>query len=79
MEIFAQEFEPATLVYQIDMQDEINVQVGKFFKNIKRVVQNRCAGGIFFSKSINVQTKIGLCRGDFFFSKALPKPSQWKQ
>ena len=67
-----------TLVYRIDVQDEINVQVGKFLKNIKRAGQNRRAGGIFFSKSINVQTKIRPCRGDFF-SKALPKHSQWKQ
>ena len=36
-----------TLVYRIDMQDEINVQVGKFLKNIKRAGQNRHAGGIF--------------------------------
>ena len=39
-----------TLVYRIDVQDEINVQVGKFLKNIKRAGQNRRAGGIFFLK-----------------------------
>ena len=51
-----------TLVYRIDVQYEINVQVGKFLKNIKRAGQNRRAGGIFFfSKSINVQTKIRPC------------------
>ena len=55
-----------TLVYRIDVQDQINVQVEKFLKNIKRAGQNRRAGGIFFSKSINVQTEIRLCRGDFF-------------
>ena len=32
------------------MQDEINVQVGKFLKNIKRAGQNRRAGGNFFLK-----------------------------
>ena len=32
----------------------------------KRAVWNRRAGGIFFSKSINVQTEIRPCRGDFF-------------
>ena len=58
-----------TLVYRIDVQDEINVQVGKFLKNIKRAGQNRRAGGIFFSKSINVQTKIRPCRGEFFSQK----------
>ena len=44
-----------TLVYRIDVQDKINVQVGKFLKNIKRAGQNRRAGGKFFGKSINVQ------------------------
>ena len=42
-----------TLVYRIDVQDEINVQVGKFLKNIKRAGQNRRAGGIFFWKINN--------------------------
>jgi hypothetical protein len=75
-------------VYRIDVQDEINVQEGKFLKNIKRAGQNRRAGRKIFSKSINVQTKIRPCRGDFFpqkhyqttpngnikkISKALPK------
>jgi hypothetical protein len=32
----------------------------------KRAGWNRCAGGNFFSKPINVQTKIRPCRGDFF-------------
>ena len=39
-----------TLVYRIDVQYEINVQVGKFLKNIKRVGQNRRAGGKNFWK-----------------------------
>ena len=56
----------STLVYRIDVQYEINVQVGKFLKNIKHAGQNRRAEGNFFSKSINVQTKIRPCRGDFF-------------
>ena len=48
-------------MYPIDVQDEINVQVGKFLKNIKRAGQNRRAGGIFFSEiSINVQVKINV-------------------
>ena len=46
-----------TLVYRIDVQEEINVQVGKFLKNIKRAGQNKRAGCNFFSKSINVQGK----------------------
>ena len=37
----------ATLVYRIDVQDEINMQVGKFLKNIKRAGQNRRVGGKF--------------------------------
>ena len=59
----------STLVYQIDVQDEISVQEGKFSKNIKRAGQNKHAGRKNFSKSINVQTKIRLCRGDFFPQK----------
>ena len=55
-----------TLVYRIDVQTEINVQVEKFLKNIKR------AGGKIFSKSINVQTKIRLCRGEFWGGNFLP-------
>ena len=51
---------------RIDVQAEINVQVEKFLKNIKRAGQNRRAGGKIFSKSINVQTKIRLCREEFF-------------
>ena len=57
---------PNTLVYRKYVQDEINVQVGKFLKNIKRAGQNRRARGNFFSKSIKVQTEIKPCRGDFF-------------
>ena len=39
-----------TLVYRIDMQDEINVQVGKFLKSIKRADQNKAVQGDFFLK-----------------------------
>ena len=42
-------------MYRIDVQDEINMQVGKFLKNIKRAGQNRRAGGKLSGKSINVQ------------------------
>ena len=34
----------STLVYRIDVQGKINVQVEKFLKNIKRAGQNRRAG-----------------------------------
>jgi hypothetical protein len=54
------------------VQGEINVQVGKFLKNIKRAGQNRRAGGKIFSKSINVQTKIRPCRGGFWGGNFLP-------
>ena len=40
----------STLVYRIDVQYEINVQVGKFLKKIKRAGQNRRAGGKKFWK-----------------------------
>ena len=42
----------STLVYRIDVQYKINVQVGKFLKNIKRAGQNRRAGGKIFLKNI---------------------------
>jgi hypothetical protein len=42
----------STLVYRIDVQYEINVQVEKFLKNIKRAGQNRRAGWKFFLKNI---------------------------
>ena len=64
--IFDYKETPSTLVYRIDVQDEINVKVGKFLKNIKHAGQNRRAGGKFFSKSINLQTQIRPYRGDFF-------------
>ena len=41
-----------TLVCPIDVKGKINVQVGKFLKNIKRAGQNRRAGGKFFLKNI---------------------------
>ena len=44
-------------MYRIDVQYEINVQVGKFLKNNKRAGQNKRAGGKLFRKSINVQGK----------------------
>ena len=34
-------FPSITLVYRIDVQAQINMQVGKFLKNIKRAGQNR--------------------------------------
>ena len=39
------------------------------FDFVKRAGWNRRAGGNFFSKSINVQTKIRPCRGEFFPQK----------
>ena len=47
-------------MYRIDVQYEINVQVGKFLKNIKRAGQNRRAGGKISGKSINVQVEINV-------------------
>ena len=44
-----------TLVYRIEVQDQINVQVAKFLENIKRAGPNRRAGWKFSGKSINVQ------------------------
>ena len=44
-----------TLVCQIDVYGEINMQVGKFLENIKRAGQNRRAGEKISGKSIIVQ------------------------
>ena len=41
---------------RIDVQGKMNLQVGKFLKNIKRADQNKAVqGGIFFSKLINLR------------------------
>ena len=64
------------------MQDEINVQVGKFLKNIKRAGQNRRAGGKFLLKNIKCAGRNRRAGGKFsgnsiivqveiFFSKGL--------
>ena len=42
-------------MYQIDVQDEVKMQVGKFLENIKHAGQNRRAGGKFSGKSINME------------------------
>ena len=42
-------------MYRIDVQVNINLQMGKFLENIKHAGQNRRAGGKFSGKSINVQ------------------------
>ena len=44
-----------TLVYRIEVQDQINVQVEKFLENIERAGRNRRAGGKISGKSVNVQ------------------------
>ena len=61
-----------TLVYRIDVQYEINVQVGKFLKNIKRAGQNRRAGGICFWK-INKRAGWNKCAGEITIFKILIK------
>ena len=63
--------EQKKVIDTLNVQDGINVQEEKFLKNIKRVGHNRRAGGNFFSKSINVQTKIKPCRVDFLSGKSL--------
>ena len=58
-----------TLVYRIDVQTQINVQVEKFYKKNKRAGHIRRAGGFFSSeKSINVQVGINV-QGGILFSK----------
>ena len=51
------------------MQDEINVQVGKFLKNIKRAGQNRCVGGNFFLKINKRADQNKSVQGGFFSQK----------
>ena len=41
----------STLVCRIDMQGKVNVQVGKFLKNIKRADPNKAEQGGFFSQN----------------------------
>ena len=55
-------------MYRIDVQYEINVQVGKFLKNIKRAGQNRRAGENFSAKAIIVQGE-NKRAGEFFSQK----------
>ena len=43
---------------RIDVQGKINMQVGRFLKNIKRAGQNRRAGGTFSGKLINVYARL---------------------
>ena len=57
-----------TLFCRIDVQGKINMQEGKFWKNIKRAGQNRRTGGNFFSKAL---PKV--------LPKALPNHSQTGQ
>ena len=57
-----------TLVYRIDVQAQINVQVEKFSKKNKHAGHIRRAGGFFFEKSINVQVEINV-QGGILFSK----------
>ena len=40
-----------TLVYQIDVLDKINVQVGKFLENIKGADQNKAVQWGIFSQN----------------------------
>ena len=51
----SQQENPSTLVYQIEVQAQINMQVGEFLKSNKRAVQNKRAGETSCKKSSNVQ------------------------
>ena len=69
-----------TLVYRIDVQDEINVQVGKFLKNTKHAGQNRRAGGKIFLKNMKREGQKRHAGGKFSgksiivqHSKSIPK------
>ena len=56
-------------MYRIDVQYEINVQVGKFLKNIKRAGQNRRAGGKIFLKNIKRAGRNKRAGGKFHLAK----------
>ena len=62
---FEQVFYWYTLVYQIDVQCEINVQVGKFLKNIKLAGQNRRAGRKINLKNIKGAGRNNRAGGNF--------------
>ena len=51
----SQQENPSTLVYQIEVQAQINVQVGEFLKINKRAVRNKSAGETSCKKLSNVQ------------------------
>ena len=55
-----------TLVCQIDVQDKIKVQAGKFLKNINCAGQNRRAGGNFFLKINKRADQNKTVQGGFF-------------
>ena len=44
-----------TLVYRIEVQAQINMQVGEFLKIYKSAVRNKCAAETSCKKSSNVQ------------------------
>ena len=60
-----------TLVYRIDVQDEINVQERKFLRNIKCAGHNRHAGGNYFSKINKHADQNKTVPGGFFSGKSL--------
>ena len=57
-------------MYRIDVQDEINVQVGKLFLK-KCAGQNRRAGRKFSGKSINMQGGNKRAGGNFLFKRLI--------
>ena len=61
-----------TLACPIDVRGEINMQVGKFLKNIKSAGQNRYEGGFFFLKINKCADQNKTVQGKVFF-KSTPK------
>ena len=64
--VWAFESKICTLVCRIDVQGEINMQVGKFLKSIKRVGKNRRAEGNFFLKINKFADPNKIVQGEFF-------------
>ena len=71
-----------TLACPIDVRGEINMQVGKFLKNIKSAGQNRREGGNSFLKINKCANQNKTVQGELFLKctpKTLLNHSQWKQ
>ena len=62
--MYVDETHICTLVYRIEVQAQINVQVGEFLRINKRAVRNKRAGETSCKKLLNVQDLIYMFSND---------------